>query len=88
MRSLASPGNYARRLFFLNGACAYSNDGNVDAAYVRRLLLALDGMRRGSKLLLFAFERAHGENGSRDDERTSFHVPDAYARQVAREHAR
>lgn len=88
MRSLASPANYARRLFFLNGACAYSNEGNVDAAYVRRLLLALDGMRRGSKLLLFAFERAYAENGARDDERTSFYVPDAYARELAREHPR
>ena len=88
MRSLASPGSYARRLFFLNGACAYSNEGNVDGAYVRRLLLALDGMRRGSKLLLFAFERAYTETGARDDERTSFYVPDAYARQLAREHAR
>jgi len=75
-------------MFFLNGACAYSNDGNVDAAYVRRLLLALDGMRRGSKLLLFAFERAYTENGARDDERTSFYVPDAYARELVREHAR
>jgi mannonate dehydratase len=88
MLSLASPAHYARRMFFLNGACAYSNDGNVDAAYVRRLLLALDGMRRGSKLLLFAFERAYTENGARDDERTSFYVPDAYARELAREHAR
>jgi predicted TIM-barrel fold metal-dependent hydrolase len=88
MQSLASPAHYARRLFFMNGACAYSIDGNVDGAYVRRLLGTLDGMRRGSKLLLFAFERAYDENGRRDDERTNFHVPDAYARQVAREHPR
>ena len=88
MQSLASPENYVRQLFFLNGACAYSNDGNVDGAYVRRLMGALDGMRRGSKLLLFAFERAYGEDGKRDDERTNFYVPDAYAREVAREHPR
>jgi len=88
MQSLASPAHYARRMFFLNGACAYSIDGNVDGAYVRRLLQALDGMRRGSKLLLFAFERAYGEDGKRDDEHTNFHVPDAYARETAREYAR
>ena len=88
MRSLASPAYYARRLFFLNGACAYSNDGNVDAAYVRRVLTALDGMRRGTKLLLFAFERTYNEDGLRDDEGTGFHVPDAYARETAREHPR
>jgi len=88
MESVASPAHYLRRMFFINGACAYSNDGNVDAAYVRRLLSALDGMRRGSKLLLFAFERAYGEDGKRDDERTNFYVPDAYARETAREHPR
>jgi len=88
MESIASPAHYARRLFFLNGACAYSIDGNVDAAYVRRLLLALDGMRRGSKLLLFAFERSYHEDGRRDNESTNFHVPDAYARETAREHPR
>ena len=88
MQSLSSPAHYARRLLFLNGACAYSVEGNVDAAYVRRLLQLLDGMRRGAKLLLFAFDRAYGEDGRRDDERTGFYVPDAYARETAREHPR
>jgi len=87
MNSALSPAQYARRLFFLNAGCAYDVEGgSADKAYVRRMLNLLDGMRRGAKLLLFAFERAYGEDGRRDDDRTSFYIPDAYARETAREH--
>jgi mannonate dehydratase len=47
-----------------------------------------DGMRRGAKLLLFAFDRSYGEDGGQDPERTAFYVPDAYARELARERPR
>ncbi|MSQ49334.1 MAG: amidohydrolase [Betaproteobacteria bacterium] len=84
MNSLLNPAHYARRLFFLNAGCAYDDPGgSVDRAYVRRLLALMDGMRRGAKLLLFAFERVYSEEGKRQDALTSFHVPDAYARAVA-----
>ncbi len=87
MNSALSPADYARRLFFMNAGCAYDGEGgSADKAYVRRMLNLLDGMRRGTKVLLFAFERAYGEDGKRDDSRTSFHIPDAYARETAREH--
>lgn len=87
MSSVLSPADYARRLFFLNAACAEGSAGEgVDRAYVRRLLDLMDGMRPGAKLLLFAFERAYREDGGRDDERTGFHVPDSYAREIARAH--
>lgn len=89
MYSALNPAHYARRLLFLNGGCAYDLEGgSVDRAYVRRMLNLLDGMRHGAKLLLFAFERAYSEDGRRDDDRTSFYVPDAYARATAREHPR
>jgi len=89
MDSLLNPTHSARRLFFLNAGCAYDlHGGSVDRAYVRRLINLANGMRRGSKLLLFAFERAYGEDGKRRDELTSFHVPDGYAREVARENPR
>ena len=89
MESLLSPAHYARRLFFLNAGCAHVSRGySVDQAYVRRMLVLLDGMRRGTKLLLFAFERAYGEDGRRDDERTSFYVPNGYAQQIAGENPR
>jgi mannonate dehydratase len=84
MESLLHPGEYVRRLFFLNAACVDHAPGNVDRAYVERLRNLVDGMRPGAKLLLFAFERSYDENGDPDLEHTPFHVPNAYARDVAR----
>ena len=86
MESLLHPGQYARRLFFLNAGCAHEADG-VDRAYVERLHNLLDGMPPGAKLLLYAFDRAYGEDGTPDHENSGFYVPDAYARDVARAHA-
>jgi predicted TIM-barrel fold metal-dependent hydrolase len=86
MNSLLNPGAYARRLFFLNAGCAHDAPGSVDRAYVERMRNLMDGMRPGAKLLLFAFERAHGEDGGALPERSGFHVPDAYARDTARAH--
>ena len=89
MDSLLNPASYARRLFFLNAGCAYDvPGGSVDRAYVRRMLNLMSGMRRGVKLLLFAFDRAYGEDGKRQDALTGFYVPDGYAREIAREHPR
>jgi mannonate dehydratase len=84
MESLLHPGQYGRRLFFLNAGCAHDAPGNVDRAYVERMRNLVDGLRPGAKLLLFAFERAYHENGEPDLERTTFHVPDDYARDTAR----
>jgi predicted TIM-barrel fold metal-dependent hydrolase len=84
MESLMHPGQYARRLFFLNAGCAYDSPGGVDRAYVERLHNLLEGMPAGVKLLLYAFDRAHDEHGAPDDEHSGLYVPDAYARDVAR----
>ena len=87
MESLLNPGEYARRLFFLNAGCVHDAPaGGVDQAYVERMHNLLDGMRPGVKLLLFAFERTHREDGTPDLARTGFHVPDEYARATARRH--
>ena len=87
MRSAASPSHYARRLFFMNAGCAYDVEGkNIDRAYVRRMLNLLGGLRAGMKLMLYAFERAYGEDGKPDFERTAFHIPDGYARELAAEY--
>ncbi len=83
--SLLNPGQYARRLFFLNAGCVHDvAAGSVDRAYVERMQNLVGGLRPGCKLLLFAFERAHDERGEPDPEHTMFHVPDAYARDVAK----
>jgi predicted TIM-barrel fold metal-dependent hydrolase len=89
MNSAFNPAQYARRLFFLNAGCAYGAEGeSVDRAYVQRMLNLSDGLRGGAKLLLFAFDRCYGEDGKPDPERTAFYVPDAYARETARQHPR
>jgi uncharacterized protein len=84
--SLLDPGQYARRLFFLNAGCVHDAAGSVDRAYVDRMRNLVDAMPPGVKLVLYAFERAYDENGSADPAHTIFHIPDAYARDVARAH--
>jgi mannonate dehydratase len=84
MDSVLNPGQYARRLFFLNAGCAHDAQGSVDRSYVERMHNLLEGMPRGVKLVLYAFERAHDERGAPDWEHTGFYVPDRYAREVAK----
>jgi uncharacterized protein len=84
--SLLNPAQYARRLFFLNAGCVHDAPESVDRAYVERMRNLIDGMRPGVKLLLYAFDRTHDERGAPDFEHTVFHVPDAYARDVAKRH--
>ena len=84
--SLLDPGQYARRLFFLNAGCVHDATGSVDRAYVERMRNLIDGMRRGTKMVLYAFERAHDERGEPDLQHTIFHIPNDYARDVARRH--
>ena len=85
MHSLLHPVQFAQRLFYLNAGCAHNAQGSVDAAYVDRLLNIQGGLR-GAKLLLFAFDRCHDEAGRPLPARTSFHVPDAYARDLTLRH--
>jgi predicted TIM-barrel fold metal-dependent hydrolase len=82
--SLLNPGQYARRLFFLNAGCVHDAQDSVDRAYVERMRNLVDGMRPGVKLLLYAFDRAHDERGAPDLEHTVFYVPNEYARDVAK----
>jgi mannonate dehydratase len=56
----------------------------VDQSYVERLHNLADGMQTGFKLMLLAFERTHDAHGRPQPELTAFHVPNAYARDVAR----
>lgn len=88
MESVLNPAEYARRLFFLNAGCVHDAPASVDLAYIERMHNLLEGMRPGVKLLLFAFERAYGEDGHPDMARTGLWVPDAWARDTARAHPR
>ena len=84
MLSPLHPAEYVQRLFYLNAGCAHQDPGRVDASYVDRLHNLVEALPAGFKLMLFAFERAYDESGKHLPEHTAFHVPDAYARDVAR----
>jgi uncharacterized protein len=58
----------------------------VDVAYVDRMRNLIDGMPRGTKLVLFAFERAYDERGEPDIAHTMFHIPNEYARDIAKKY--
>ena len=86
MSSPWNPGQYIRRVFYLNAGCVHEAQGNVDRAYVERMHNLVDGLRPGAKLMLFAFDRTYDGEGRELPEQTAFYVPDAYARDVARAH--
>jgi mannonate dehydratase len=87
MESLFNPGEYARRVFFLNAGCAHDAPGRVDQSYVERLENLMAGLAPGAKILLFAFERTFDEKGEVQGDQTGFYVPDSYVRDTAKSHA-
>lgn len=86
MLSPLHPAEYFQRLFYLNAGCAHDAPGKVDQSYVERLHNLAEGMESGFKLLLFAFERTHDSAGRPRPDLTAFHVPNDYARNLARAH--
>ncbi|WP_323001205.1 amidohydrolase family protein [Denitromonas sp.] len=84
MLSPLHPLEYLQRLFYLNAGCAHDAPGQVDQSYVARLHNLMDAMPVGCKLMLFAFDQAHDAHGVAQPAQSAFHVPNAYAQQVAR----
>ena len=87
MEGVLDPRQYAQRLFFMNAGCVHDAPGQVDRSYVERMHNLVDDMRPGVKLLLLAFDASVTEAGEVSWERTSFHVPNRYAAQMAQRHA-
>ena len=84
--ALRHPFEYAQKLFFLNAGCALGSQPGAESPYVERMRRLMQEMKPGAKVLLFAFDRAFGEKGEVLRDKTSFHVPDAYAGDVAKRH--
>ena len=82
MQSLLHPMFYVQRKFFIDAACA--GNGGIDRGYVERMRTLVDGLHPGAKLLLLGFERMHDDRGVPNLERSTFYVPDAYTRDIAR----
>lgn len=86
MDRLSHPLQLAQKLVFLNAGCAHEDEGRVDESYVERMRNLVDGLPRGVRLVLLAFDHCYGEDGTPDPARTSFYTPDAYARHLAERH--
>jgi len=70
--------------FYLNAGCTHR--GEVDLSYVKRLLHLVDEFEPGAKVMLFAFEQAYDQAGRAMPDQTAFHVPNIFARELARGH--
>jgi uncharacterized protein len=73
-----------RRRFILDAACVDAAAPSIDRAYREHLVAQTQAFPSGVHWLLFAFDRTHTDEGRADDEHTTFHVPNAYAAEVAR----
>ena len=83
LQSLWHPILYGQRLFYINAGCVSNQPGTIDENYVHRLVALTRNMPAGCKLMLFAFDWFHDDNGRPLPEFSTFYVPDAYARQLA-----
>ncbi len=70
----------------MNAGCAHDSPGRVDESVVDRLLNQCEAMAPGFRTLLLAFDWARDETGAPVRERSTFHVPDAYAADLAARH--
>jgi predicted TIM-barrel fold metal-dependent hydrolase len=83
MQSLAHPVQTVQKKFYLNASCTEEN-GHVDSNYVASLLSFKQGWRRGSKIMLLAFDYHYDESGTRRPELSSFYTPNSYAALLAK----
>jgi len=77
------PVEFMRRRVILSAAGVDSDAPAIDAAYVARLRRLTDDFPAGARWLLYAFDEAHDDGGRARPDWSTFHVPDAYAAQVA-----
>jgi len=73
-----------QKTFYMNGACA--DPARVDQSVVERLVEMSRDMPIGYKSMLFAFDWTRDANGKIQKDHAIFHIPNAYARDVANAH--
>jgi mannonate dehydratase len=83
MKTLKHPFLNLQRLFYINGACAQHKGASVDENYVNHLVALVENMPKGFKTLLFAFDWFCDQKGDPVSSRSTFYVPNGYARRVA-----
>ena len=82
MDSYMHPVLKIQKAFYMNGACADKN--HVDQSTVVRMIDLVAEMPAGFKTMLFAFDWFHDEHGEPQQAQSIFHIPDAYAANIAR----
>jgi predicted TIM-barrel fold metal-dependent hydrolase len=82
MNSLFHPWQSLQRRFYLNASCT-EREGSVDQDFVRRLLRYLEVFPRAAKAMLLAFDFHYDEQGARQEDLSSFFIPNRYAVQLA-----
>jgi len=80
------PMELARKHMILYGAGVSWRSRQIDLDYVQRLATLAADFPSGARWMLFAFDYALDDQGQRQLERTTFHVPDAWAASVAGRH--
>jgi mannonate dehydratase len=86
MDSLLNPLQYVQKLFYMNAGCVHDVPGQIDASFVARLENLMDGFPPGAKIMLFAFDWTHDEQGRPLKKDSAFHIPNTYAARVAHAH--
>jgi mannonate dehydratase len=75
-----------RKRVILDASCVPADAPSIDRAYVERLLALAQGFPAGARWLMFAFEKAHRDDGRADPDHTTVYVPDRYAAALATAH--
>jgi mannonate dehydratase len=75
-----------QKMFYMNAGCVDELKGKLDNSYVERLLHLLEDMPIGSKAMLLAFDWRHDASGKPMREQSIFHIPNAYAAEIARQY--
>ena len=80
------PLDYAQRTLYVNASCTDNSPGRTDKSFADRLLAQCREMAPGFHVMLFAFDWARDDAGRPMLDRSTFHVPDAYAAALAHSH--
>ena len=84
MDSYLHPILKVQKFFYINGSCI--DEQHTDNSYVDHLQALVSQLPTGFKVLLFAFDWHHDEQGQAIKERSIFHIPNRYAAKIAHEH--
>lgn len=84
MDSLWHPVLRLQKLFYINAGCVHEAPGHMDKSYIERLHNLIDGIKPGFKVMLLAFDWRHDETGKPNPEHSIFHIPNAYAADIAK----